>query len=144
MTESIKCEHGLTHRSRPMVKLCDGLTYLLIGGGIGAAVALLFAPKSGNELRGDIADISRRGYDETLERAQQLRDQSAEIYQAVKDKADEVYDFAAAKLSSGKEEITAAVENAAGSVADAANSAIDEAGKVLKQNGQSRKPSSIM
>lgn len=135
MTENNKCEHGLTHRSRPMVSLLDGLTYLLIGGGIGAAVALLFAPKSGNELRGDIADISRRGYDETLERAQQLRDQSAEIYQAVKDKADEVYDFAAGKLSSGKEEITAAVENAAGSVADAADSTIAEATKVLKHSG---------
>ena len=31
------------------------LTYLLIGGGIGAVIALLFAPKSGQELRGDIA-----------------------------------------------------------------------------------------
>ena len=27
------------------------LTYLLIGGGIGAVIALLFAPKSGQELR---------------------------------------------------------------------------------------------
>src|SRR5438477_507265 len=32
------------------------LTYLLIGGGIGAVIALLFAPKSGQELRGAIAD----------------------------------------------------------------------------------------
>ncbi|MCU0240070.1 MAG: YtxH domain-containing protein [Pyrinomonadaceae bacterium] len=31
------------------------LTYLLIGGGIGAILALLFAPKSGQELREDIA-----------------------------------------------------------------------------------------
>ena len=31
------------------------LTYLLIGGGIGAILALLFAPKSGHELRGDRA-----------------------------------------------------------------------------------------
>ena len=38
----------------------DRLTYLLIGAGIGATVALLFAPKSGRELRGDIADASRK------------------------------------------------------------------------------------
>ena len=29
------------------------LAYLLIGGSIGAALALLFAPKSGQELRGE-------------------------------------------------------------------------------------------
>jgi len=28
----------------------------ILGAGVGAAVALLFAPKSGEELRGDIAD----------------------------------------------------------------------------------------
>ena len=37
------------------------LTYLLIGGGIGAIIALLFAPKAGSELRGDIADVTRKG-----------------------------------------------------------------------------------
>ena len=39
------------------------LTYLLIGGGIGAIIALLFAPKSGQELRGDLADATRKGID---------------------------------------------------------------------------------
>lgn len=33
----------------------NGLVYLLAGGGIGAAIALLFAPKTGAKLRGDIA-----------------------------------------------------------------------------------------
>jgi hypothetical protein len=37
------------------------LTCLLLGGGIGALVALLFAPKSGRELRGDLADATRKG-----------------------------------------------------------------------------------
>ena len=35
------------------------LMYLLIGGGIGAALALLFAPKSGAELRADVTDAVR-------------------------------------------------------------------------------------
>src|SRR5471030_629805 len=86
--------------------VANGLVYLLIGGGIGAALALLFAPKSGVELRSDISEITRKGYDEALTRTQQLRDQSADIYQSVKDKADEVYSFAASKLSSGTQELT--------------------------------------
>ena len=39
--------------------ISNKLTYLLIGGGIGAVIALLFAPKSGQELRGDLADATR-------------------------------------------------------------------------------------
>src|SRR5919206_553741 len=45
------------------------LTYLLIGGGIGAILALLFAPKSGQELRGDIADATRKGIEKGREAA---------------------------------------------------------------------------
>ena len=52
------------------------LTYLLIGGGIGAVIALLFAPKSGQELRGDIADATRKGIDKSREAAQQLGDRA--------------------------------------------------------------------
>ena len=37
------------------------LTHLLIGAGIGAILALLFTPKSGRELRGDIAGKARKG-----------------------------------------------------------------------------------
>lgn len=58
----------------------NGLTYLLIGGGIGAVLALLFAPKSGSELRGEIADVSRKGYDATLEKAIELKEQSEKFY----------------------------------------------------------------
>ncbi len=75
-----------------------GLLYLLIGGGIGAGLALLFAPKSGAELRGDISDIAHKGYDETLELAHELKDRSAELYGSIRTHADKVYDLAATKL----------------------------------------------
>ena len=45
----------------------EKLTFLLIGAGIGATLALLFAPKSGRELRGDIADYTKRGVDAAVE-----------------------------------------------------------------------------
>ncbi len=45
------------------------LTYFLVGAGIGAVLALLFAPKSGEELRNDIADATRKGIDKSKEAA---------------------------------------------------------------------------
>lgn len=54
------------------------LTYLLIGGGIGAILALLFAPKSGEELREDIADVTRKGIEKGKEAAIVAKDRAGE------------------------------------------------------------------
>ena len=75
------------------------LTYLLIGGGIGAILALLFAPKSGQELRGDIADATRKGIDRSREAAQQLGDRAGEYYEATRGRAAELYSQAADRVS---------------------------------------------
>jgi gas vesicle protein len=70
------------------------LTYFLVGAGIGAVLALLFAPKSGEELRNDIADATRKGIDRSREAAQQLGTKAGEYYDATKQKAGEYYDTA--------------------------------------------------
>jgi gas vesicle protein len=75
------------------------LTYLLIGGGIGAILALLFAPKSGQELRGDIADATRKGVDRSREAAQQLGDRASQYYESTRERASELYSQAAEKVS---------------------------------------------
>ncbi len=74
------------------------LTYLLIGGGIGAVIALLFAPKSGQELRGDLADATRKGIDKSREAAQQLGDRAGQYYDATRERASEYYTQAAEKV----------------------------------------------
>ncbi len=74
------------------------LTYLLIGGGIGAVIALLFAPKSGQELRGDIADVTRKGIDKSREAAQQLGDRAGEYYETTRERAAELYSTASEKV----------------------------------------------
>jgi len=70
------------------------LTYFLVGAGIGAVLALLFAPKSGEELRNDIADATRKGLDRSKEAAQQLGAKAGEAYDATRAKATELYDTA--------------------------------------------------
>ena len=74
------------------------LTYLLIGGGIGAILALLFAPKSGQELRGDIAEATRKGIDRSREAAQQLGDRAGEYYETTRERAAELYSTASEKV----------------------------------------------
>ena len=98
------------------------LTYLLIGGGIGAILALLFAPKSGEELRGDIADATRKGIDRSREAAQHLGDRAGEYYTAGRERAGEYYEATrdrAAELYS----------QAAEKVGDVAQSARDAASR---------------
>ena len=75
------------------------LTYLLIGGGIGAVLALLFAPKSGQELRGDIADATRKGIDRSREAAQQLGDRAGQYYETGRERASELYSTASDRAS---------------------------------------------
>ncbi len=100
------------------------LTYLLIGGGIGAVVALLFAPKSGHELRGDIADVTRKGIEKSKETAGQLQERAGEYYEVGRERASELYQTAQEKAG----ELS---EKAKGAAARTANpfSAAVEAGK---------------
>ena len=83
------------------------LTYLLLGAGVGAVIALLFAPKSGHELRGDIADATRKGIDRTREAATQLGERAGDYYEGAVDRASELYstgkDKAAGLASAARE-----------------------------------------
>ena len=87
------------------------LMYLLAGCGIGATLALLFAPKSGVELRSDISDITRKGYDETLELAREMKERSAELYGSIRNHADKVYDVASTKLWMAEKTIEESQQN---------------------------------
>lgn len=100
------------------------LTYLLIGGGIGAVIALLFAPKSGVELRGDIADATRKGLEKGKETAAQLQEKAGEYYEISRDRASELYQTA-------QEKAGALTEKARSAAAQSVNpfSAAVEAGK---------------
>jgi len=104
------------------------LKYLFLGGGIGAILGLLFAPKSGQELRGDIADATRKGIDRSREAAQQLSDRAGEYYEATRGRAAELYTQAAEKVSETAETTREAASRQTGTLAAAI-----EAGKKAYQ-----------
>jgi gas vesicle protein len=81
------------------------LMYLLIGGGLGAGVALMFAPKSGRELREDITDVVNDGYVRTLETANQLKSRGVEYYESAKETGNEVFEVVTTGMSAVGEEI---------------------------------------
>jgi gas vesicle protein len=122
------------------------LTYFLVGAGIGAVLALLFAPKSGEELRNDIADATRKGIDKSRDAANQLgqkaneyydvgkqkageyygaaRETAEEYYEATRERAADIYDTASSKAGEVVAKTRDAVSTQAGSI-----SAAVEAGK---------------
>lgn len=100
------------------------LTYLLVGGGIGAILALLFAPKSGEELRGDIADATRKGIEKSKETAAHLQERAGEYYEVGRERAGEIYHTASEKAV----ELTEKAKSAAANTANPFTAAI-EAGK---------------
>jgi gas vesicle protein len=111
------------------------LTFFLVGAGIGAVLALLFAPKSGEELRNDIADATRKGIDKSREAAQQLGTKASEVYDATRQKAGEYYEGAretAAELydtaTSKAGEVVATTRDAVKTQAGSLSAAV-EAGK---------------
>jgi gas vesicle protein len=115
------------------------LTYLLIGGGIGAIIALLFAPKSGQELRGDIADATRKGIDRSREAAQQLGDRAGEYYEATRDRASELYSQAAEKVTEVAQTAREAAARQTGTVAaaiDAGKKAYQEEKRKTEMSGR--------
>src|SRR5215813_1827518 len=54
----------------------SGFLWFLAGLGIGAAVGILYAPKSGDELRQQLRDVADDGRDAVRERARQAREQA--------------------------------------------------------------------
>jgi len=100
------------------------LTYLLIGGGIGAVIALLFAPKSGTELREDIADATRKGIEKSRETAAQLQERAGEYYEVGRERATEFYQTAQEKAG----EVAEKAKSAAARTANPFSAAVD-AGK---------------
>ena len=73
------------------------LTYLLVGGGIGAVLALLFAPKAGTELRGDIADATRKGIEKSKETAVLVGEKAGDYYEVTRERAGGLYQTAQEK-----------------------------------------------
>lgn len=109
----------------------ERLTYLLIGAGIGATLALLFAPKSGRELRGDIADYTRKGIDAANEGAKRAGTRAGELYEAGRERVVDTYGNTREKVAdiygSAREGVSDAYGNARERISHGAEAISDAA-----------------
>ena len=79
------------------------LTYLLIGGGIGAVIALLFAPKSGEETREYLSQKADEGRDYAQRKARELRERAEDLVERSKQAASRQKETLSAAVDAGRE-----------------------------------------
>lgn len=97
------------------------LSYFLVGAGVGAVIALLFAPKAGKELREDISGATKRSIDYANDRAKAVGSKASTMYSSSREKANELYGLSREKttnlveagrnvISDQKQRVAAAIE----------------------------------
>jgi len=95
---------------------------IFIGGLLGAAAALLFAPKPGRELRGDLSEKVGMVTDRTKEVATVVGDKASEIAKTVSSKTSDL----ARTVNQGRNDVMDSVKKASADVAEEATRASGE------------------
>ncbi len=88
----------------------DKLVYFLIGAGIGAITALLFAPKSGGELRSELADTTRKGLDYARDTGREIGERAADLTTRGKEAVSDLTDLGKDLINRQKTQLAAAIE----------------------------------
>jgi len=79
------------------------IAFFLAGMGIGAVLALLFAPKSGQETRDFLTQKAEEGKDYVSARGRDLRKQAEEVVDKAKDVVSKQKEQLSAALEAGKQ-----------------------------------------
>ena len=86
-----------------------GVMPFLVGLAIGAGVALLFAPQSGEQTRRDIVRSGRRARVRAREMAEDIRDRAEDTYHDARARVEDRLDSARDVVGRGKRKVTRAV-----------------------------------
>jgi gas vesicle protein len=101
------------HDGEPYIvieKHSGGVGNLLLGVLIGAGVALLFAPRSGEETRQDIRRRARKATDTVKDAAQGVSDQVVDTFESARYRVEEQIESARTAIEIKKQQVARAVE----------------------------------
>ncbi len=84
--------------------------YFLIGGFVGASVALLFAPRSGEETRRYLENKYREGADSLNRRVKEGRQYVGDLREGVSAKVEETLDAGRETIARQKDQLSSAIE----------------------------------
>jgi gas vesicle protein len=87
---------------------------LVVGGVLGYIVGILSAPKSGVELRQQIADNSEDIYKQASDSLGQVREKTGQVYSDVSTKGNEIYKKASDSVQGSKDMLTRRMQDLAG------------------------------
>lgn len=93
-----------------MSKSGENFLYFLIGGFVGASIALLLAPRSGRETRDLIATRTRDGADYVTAKSREAVEFAGSAKRTVKDQAGGLVDRSLEVLNRQREQLNAAVD----------------------------------
>jgi len=110
MSENYGSGHGRERERRDEVGMGTQLTCFALGATVGAIVALLLAPKSGRELREDLADATRKGVDRARETGSQLSARAGGYYETASTRVGELAASAREAAARRGERLTSALE----------------------------------
>ncbi|MBX7174591.1 MAG: YtxH domain-containing protein [Pyrinomonadaceae bacterium] len=110
----------------------SNLAYLLAGCAIGAGVALIFAPKSGKEMRDDISNKTLKGLEQAKSYGSDLSNKAQNVYHQIYDKAVNTLETAKEKLNAGVENGQQLLQKGEDFVTDKMNDGKDKAQSVAK------------
>lgn len=109
------CEHGRG----------ENLVFLLVGGLIGAGIALLYAPKAGRETREDIKKFAAHGAERFKAGKEVIEEKLSDLMHQISSKSEELIRGGSQLAEDKKREILAAIQ--------AAKKAYDEERRKLEE-----------
>jgi len=81
----------------------NGILWFLAGLGVGAALGVLYAPKSGKETRAALRNAAEQGREAVVEGAQNLREKAGDIYSRSKEAVEQQREQLRAAYEAGKQ-----------------------------------------
>ena len=120
----------------------DFLVGVAVGGAIGAAAALLYAPQSGAETRQQLKDKTNQALDKSSEMAQQAKGRANELISQTQTKLGDVTTQAKTKMGDLSNQAQEMIDKGRGMVDQqtaAVRSAIDAAGQAYRDKSQELK-----